>query len=237
MSVFNLHYFSLIQGEDLLPVGGTIAYVETTATGATYSFFDANKQPVIVDDSDISSFSNVTYYTKNGTGSVDRYYVFDNTYWAETTPTYPDRYKWVYQSPTTYQFVYPDSTTMQSLTSGAIGAGKIATETMLNYHNGEFIVEYSDATYGKPVPTVWYMVNLARTSLLGGCNDWYIPSTNEYLAIGALWRPSNNPMCWSSSATDSTHIQMVKGFGEAAPQVRGTYLAQYTANTSVIRSF
>lgn len=55
----------------LLSVGGKIYYIDSTASGATYKFFDANLQEVTA-----SVGSTPVWYSIEGTPTKDKYYIF-----------------------------------------------------------------------------------------------------------------------------------------------------------------
>ena len=137
---------------DARPVGGTIFYIDETADG-TYEFFDA----------DGNLMENVRVGDKPHTyrvvekGSKDKYYVYhDKAY---------HRAGWTYYKEGNYVYDLLD-------TSEDIGSGKTNTEKAM--------ADSSYITVGsKGYSTIWYQLQQARDSKVGGCDDWFIPSVDE----------------------------------------------------------
>ena len=139
---------------DLIPVGGTIFYIDDTADG-TYEFFDADGNLI----ENVQVGDKPHYYRVIEKGSRDKYYVYhDKVY---------DTLKWTYSKD--YDYVY------ESLnTSNALGLGRINTEIAMTRDNGAYIAEKSDG-----YPTIWYRLQQVRGAKAGGCNDWFVPSICE----------------------------------------------------------
>lgn len=60
--------------KELLPVGGIIFYIDSTSSGATYKFYDANFNEITA-----SVKSSPAWYSKKGTANKDKYYVLSTT--------------------------------------------------------------------------------------------------------------------------------------------------------------
>lgn len=137
---------------DARPVGGTIFYIDDAADG-TYEFFDI----------DGNLMENVRVGDKPHTyrvvekGSKDKYYVYhDKAY---------HRAGWTYYKEGNYVYDLLD-------TSEDIGSGKTNTEKAM--------ADSSYITVGsKGYSTIWYQLQQAKDSKVGGCDDWFIPSVDE----------------------------------------------------------
>ena len=138
-------------------VGGKIYYIDSSATTGIYRFFDANGDEVAapVVGTDCSGW---TYEVVGAT--KDKYYVFDDYSRGECRWTYYDNGAFVFNS--------------IGGTSRNIGYGKSNTEIIMAADNGAYI---SSDSSGKP--TAWYLLQQMRNDLIGGCDDWYIPSALE----------------------------------------------------------
>lgn len=165
----------------LYPIGGTVFYVNPNSTGASYTFFDSNGGLVQVDDYDLSSFANASYFIKNGTGD-DRYYVYENI-----TGKVAEKY-WGYVNIIT------------SATGTGIGDGKTNTSTVLA------ITDTSEYASG----SIWEYIRNMRTNEVNGCDDWYVGSEGEYDLLrnsgttGASWFSGG---IWSSDEVQLTKSQ------------------------------
>ena len=138
---------------NVFPVGGTIFYIDDTADGE-YQFFDV----------DGSSIENVQVgdrpyaYKVVSSGSKDKYYVY---------------YDKLYEGLWTY--CKSDDCVLESLgTSNNVGSGKTNTEVVMAKDNGAYIAENPDWH-----PTIWYQLQQARLTKVGGWDDWFIPSKYE----------------------------------------------------------
>ena len=180
---------------DAHPVGGTIFYIDDTADGK-YQFFDVNGnliENVQVGDKPYS-------YRVIKKGSKDKYYVYhDEVY---------DNMRWAYCKDDNYVY--------KSLgTSGDRGSGKTNTEIVMAEDNGAYVAENS---YG--YPTIWYQLQKMRDAKVGGCDDWFIPSSYEVnelrvaiksgsitggIIAGSSYKESvfNSKWLWSSSEYSS----------------------------------
>lgn len=101
--VFHPEYYAL-------PLGGKIFYIDPSDNGATYSFYDENKNE-ITGWSTVADLANAKYYFVDGTPSKDKFYVY--------YPTKFDDFRWGYYATTI------------GVTGIAIGTGKTNTATVM----------------------------------------------------------------------------------------------------------
>lgn len=139
---------------DLIPVGGTIFYIDDTADGE-YEFFDADGN--LIENVQVGDRPHAYRVIKEG--SKDKFYVYhDEVY---------DKLEWTYYK--------GDVPVYESLgTSGYRGSGKTTTEIVMTKDNGAYITDDSDGS-----PTIWYRLQQVRGAKVGGCNDWFLPSVYE----------------------------------------------------------
>ena len=138
---------------DLDPVGGTIFYIDGTADG-TYEFFDADGNTI----SNVSVGDKPYAYNVITPGSKDKYYVYHDELYEG---------RWTYYKDGNYVFELTG-------TSTSIGSGKTNTETVMTKDSGAYITADSDG-----LPTIWYQLQQARNAKVGGCDDWFVPSSVE----------------------------------------------------------
>ena len=139
---------------DLIPVGGTIFYIDDTADGE-YEFFDADGNQI----ENVQVGDRPHAYRVMKEGSKDKYYVYhDEVY---------DKLEWTYYK--------GDVPVYESLgTPGYGGSGKPTTEIAMAKDNGAYITDDSDG-----YPTIWYRLQQVRDVRVGGCDDWFVPSVYE----------------------------------------------------------
>ena len=139
---------------DVKRVGGTIFYIDDTADGK-YEFFDADGnviEAVHVGDKPYA-------YRVVTSGSKDKYYIYhDEVY------TYK---RWTYCEDEDYTFEFLD-------TLETVGSGKTNTEKIMVENDGIYVSKDSGG-----LPTIWYQLQQARLTKVGGCDDWFIPSRDE----------------------------------------------------------
>ena len=175
---------------DARPVGGTIFYIDETADGA-YEFFDIDGN--LMENVQVGDRPHTYRVVKKG--SKDKYYVYhDNVY----------RGLWTYYEKGSYAYDLLD-------TSEDIGSGKTNTEKAMA--NDLYIT--ADA---KGYPTIWYQLQQVRNDKAGGCDDWFVPSVDEFEELrkaiesgsvrggavaGSSYNTSvfKNKYLWSSSET------------------------------------
>ena len=175
---------------DVKFVGGTIFYIDDDADG-TYEFFDIDGN--IMENVQVGDRPHT--YRVVEKGSKDKYYVYhDNVY----------RGLWTYYGKGSYAYDLLD-------TSEGIGSGKTNTERAMA--NDSYIT--ADA---KGYPTIWYQLQQVRDNKAGGCDDWFVPSVDEFeelrkavesgsvrggIIAGSSYNTSvfKNKYLWSSSET------------------------------------
>ena len=138
---------------DTNAVGGTIFYIDDTADGE-YQFFDVDGNEI----KNVQVGDRPYAYKVVSPGSKDKYYVY-----------YDKLYEglWAYRK--------SDDYVLESLgTSNNVGSGKTNTEVVMAKDNGAYIAEDPDWH-----PTIWYQLQQARLTKVGGCDDWFIPSKYE----------------------------------------------------------
>ena len=175
---------------DVKFVGGTIFYIDDDADG-TYEFFDIDGN--LMENVQVGDRPHT--YRVVERGSKDKYYVYhDNVY----------RGLWTYYEKGSYAYDLLD-------TSEEIGSGKTNTERAMA--NDSYIT--ADA---KGYPTIWYQLQQVRNNKAGGCDDWFVPSVDEFeelrkavesgsvrggIIAGSSYNTSvfKNKYLWSSSET------------------------------------
>ena len=177
------------------PVGGTIFYIDDTADGV-YEFFDADGNVI----KHVHVGDKPYYYRVIKKGSKDKYYVYHDEVYNNLKWTYCRDKNYVYES-----LGLPD----------IIGSGKTNTEKVMAKDGGAYITTDSNG-----YSTIWYQLNQVRLERVGGCDDWFIPSSREIeklrLAVksgiitgGTVARSSyaesifTNKWLWSSSGFSS----------------------------------
>ena len=150
--------------------------------GATYKFYDTSKNEITY--TDINSLDNAVYYTVDGTGSKDRFYVVA----ADSSKAdYSSNYgvNLGRDSIWGYYYVNTDST------EDGIGKGKTNTAQIL-------VTEDSSGSYEG---SIWEWLNDVNSNKYGGCSDWFIGSTDEHDALKSSGKAGllfNSKNLWSS---------------------------------------
>ena len=163
-------------------VGGRI-YYDSGNNGATYTFYDENGN-VINYDGTIESLKNATEYTVDKTVTTDRFYVF-----ASDTFNKVCWYGgWKYQVEWS-GYTYPSQFGFYNV---EIGSGKTYTKKMLgrSKSTGAFTLYRGDNVLSQPDEnvemTVWSKVKELNSSNYNGCNDWFVGTVEEYMALNSL---------------------------------------------------
>ena len=137
---------------DARPVGGTIFFIDNTADGK-YEFFDIDGNLM----ENIRVGDRPHTYRVVEKGSKDKYYVYQDRIYSGL---------WTYYEKGSYAYDLLD-------TSENIGSGKANTEKAMA--NDSYVT--ADA---KGYPTIWYQLQQARNDKAGGCDDWFVPSVDEF---------------------------------------------------------
>ena len=133
-------------------VGGTIFFIDNTADGK-YEFFDIDGNLM----ENVQVGDRPYYYRIIEKGSKDKYYAYRDRAYSGL---------WTYYEKGSYAYDLLD-------TSEDIGSGKANTEKAMA--NDSYIT--ADA---KGYPTIWYQLQQVRDDEVGGCDDWFVPSVNEF---------------------------------------------------------
>ena len=133
-------------------VGGTIFFIDNTADGK-YEFFDIDGNLM----ENVQVGDRPYYYRIIEKGSKDKYYVYRDRAYSGL---------WTYYEKGGYAYDLLD-------TSEDIGSGKTNTEKVMA--NDSYVT--ADA---KGYPTIWYQLQQARNDKAGGCDDWFVPSVDEF---------------------------------------------------------
>ena len=141
---------------DAKPVGGTIFYIDDKADGA-YEFFDVNGNVI----EDVQVGDKPYAYRVVTPGTKDKYYVY-----------YDKRYEGSWASE------YDDHIYDSLGTSTSVGSGKTNTEKVMAENDGIYVPKDSGG-----LPTIWYQLQQARNERAGGCDDWFVPSKKEIVAL------------------------------------------------------
>ena len=137
---------------DTRPVGGTIFFIDNTADGK-YEFFDIDGN--LMENAQVGD--RPYYYRIIEKGSKDKYYVYRDRAYSGL---------WTYYEKGSYAYDLLD-------TSEDIGSGKANTEKAMA--NDSYVT--ADA---KGYPTIWYQLQQVRDDEVGGCDDWFVPSVDEF---------------------------------------------------------
>ena len=175
---------------DARPVGGTIFFIDNTADGK-YEFFDIDGN--LMENIQVGDRPHA--YRVVEKGSKDKYYIYHDKIYSGL---------WTYSEKGSYAYDLLD-------TSEDIGSGKANTEKAMA--NDSYIT--ADA---KGYPTIWYQLQQVRDDEVGGCDDWFVPSVDEFeelrkavesgsvrggMIAGSSYSTSvfSNKYLWSSSET------------------------------------
>ena len=135
------------------PVGGTIFYIDDTADGE-YEFYDTDGTVI----ENVQVGDKPYAYKVVTPGTKDKYYVYHDELYEG---------RWTYYKDGAYVFG-------STGTSTSIGSGKTNTEIVMAKDNGAYITADSNG-----YPTIWYQLQQVRDAKIGGCDDWFVPSSVE----------------------------------------------------------
>lgn len=166
------------------PVGGKIFFIDDTAAGATYHFYDSSGNEI----QDISVGDEPTSYSVEGTPTKDKFYVFNNQLLTSKVWTYQQDGDWVYNL---------------LGTSTDVGQGRNNTDIVMAADEGKYVAQSN---------SIWHYLDIANTTdKPGGCDDWFVPSKDEAdklrLAVDSdgntlvTWFTNN--YIWSSSENNN----------------------------------
>lgn len=167
---------------DLFPVGGKIFYIDS-ASDRVVEFYDQYGD--LIENVAVGDTPYAYKVISEGTSGKDKYYVYyDNLYTSK---------RWTYYENGAYVY--------NSLNAGdGIGKGKTNTATVMSADSGKYVTNDSNG-----VATIWYSIKEMRDNLIGGCNDWFVPSKAELeelrKAIGfQVVTTSDDPVILSAGA-------------------------------------
>lgn len=165
---------------DLFPVGGKIFYIDSTSDEVVefYDQYGDVIENVAVGDSPYA-------YKILTAGTKDKYYVYYDSLYTSKRWTYYENGAYVYNS---------------LGTENGIGKGKSNTTLVMSADSGKYVTNNSNG-----VATCWYTIKEMRDNLVGGCDDWFLPSKAELeelrKAIGfQVVTTSDDPVILSAGA-------------------------------------
>lgn len=172
-------------GEGKFYTGGKIFYIDDTATGAEYTFY--NEYGSVL--TDVRVGDEPYAYSVTGTPGKDKYYVFNANAVTSKVWTYKNDARWVYNSLGT-----PDG----------IGKGKTNTAIVMAADDGAYVA-WSDS--------IWHSLESMNDAVDKGCSDWFVPSKAELDALrlatdrdgNALTTLFTNTYIWSSSEVSADY--------------------------------
>ena len=151
-------------------VGGRIFYINRSATGGDYQFFDKNGNKIV--GNDLTSLANAYYYKENGSKSDNKYYVY------ATTDGKSDSQPKVYSGFAWSAFGYETG-----ISKDGIGQGELNTAEALGIskclEKAPFY-SYYGALYGYGPDSIWSKIKNINKGNLNGNNDWFIGTMEEY---------------------------------------------------------
>ena len=182
------------------PVGGRIFYIDSGST-KTYKFYDSNFEEI----SSVAVGDTPMFYEELSEGNGnDKYYVYHDALYTSKCWTYSD---------SNDEGVYEE---LGTDTSQSFGTGKSNTAIIMSYNNGIYATSqfYYNGIY---YDTVWKLLKNMRDSAIGGCNDWYVGSPEEYNTLRTYM--NDNPSVvenlfgsdhWTSTESDSDAINKAR---------------------------
>ena len=154
----------VFETEELHELGGRIFYVDTTATGATYKFYDSEFRELV--NQSVVGLASAKYYTVSGTPVKDKFYIL-------ATDPNNDNHAVVHGA---VQWGAYGTDVIIDIADG-IGQGKINTTIALE--TPECFVDSPKGTRSTGSNTIWTWLKAQRDNNLNGYNDWFIPSFAE----------------------------------------------------------
>lgn len=133
-------------------VGGRIYYVDSSASGGEYHFYNANLQELTTYT--VDGLADAVYYDVKSKANKDKFYVYATNNGSPSDSILVGTYlKWSLKE-------------ISQSTEDKRGSGKTNSATLLN-------------KYGSDSNTIWNWLKGLRNSNLNGCNDWFIGSKVE----------------------------------------------------------
>lgn len=147
---------------DYSPLGGKLYYLDPNSDRkVTFMLSDSSTMSETELMANPSKYKDVVAYKVDdlGTSGKDIAYVYHDAVFTSKRWTYYEDGAYVYNS---------------LGTSRDIGKGKSNTALVMAADNGKYVTNNSNGQ-----PTVWYKIKEMRDALLGGCDDWFLPSDKE----------------------------------------------------------
>lgn len=206
----------------LNPIGGRIFYVDSTASGKTYHFFDSNNNELTTQT--VSGLSRAVKYTVTGTSSKDKFYAYYSSSSGEC-----------YISSTSSDFG-PTGMSHFSLPDcpNGIGNGKS--------NSASCISKFGQDT-GNPT---WAWIITQRKNNSNGCNDWYMGTRAELEKLmtnsSSAKDVFNSYDIWSCTTASGSKVYLYDGTNESlkrwiTSEVSASATSFTPARTVAIRSF
>ena len=191
--------------QDCFPIGGRLYYTNPLGDGE-YDFFKSDG--TLVTEAQVAAaflsadsvlLTSLVAYRVRKAGTIDKYYVYHDAVFTSKRWTYYDPETIVEGDPR-YDSRWPGYAFESLGTSREIGQGKLNTQKIMAKDGGAYIQANSNGQ-----PTVWYKIKEMRDALIGGCDDWFLPSDKELeelrKAIGfEKITTSDDPVILSASA-------------------------------------
>lgn len=191
--------------QDCFPVGGRLYYTNPLGDGE-YDFFKSDGTLVTeaqvaaaFQSKDSALLTSLVAYRIREAGTIDKYYVYHDAVFTSKRWTYYDP-ETIVEGDSRYDSRWPGYAFESLDTSREIGQGKLNTQKIMEKDDGAYIQADSNG-----YPTVMYKIKEMRDSLIGGCDDWFLPSDEELEelrnAIGyQVLTTSDDPVVLSAGA-------------------------------------
>ena len=165
--------------QDCFPIGGRLYYTNPLGDGE-YDFFKSDGTLVTEAQvaaaflsADSALLTSLVAYRVRKAGTIDKYYVYHDAVFTSKRWTYYDPETIVEGDPR-YDSRWPGYAFESLGTSREIGQGKLNTQKIMAKDGGAYVQANSNGQ-----PTVWYKIKEMRDALIGGCDDWFLPSDKE----------------------------------------------------------
>ena len=197
--------------DGFMPVGGRIFYIDSNSD-ETVKFYDSQFQEI----SNVAVGDTPMYYkvTSAGVSGKEKYYVY-----------YPEVYTslyWTYMD-SNYNYKYEET----GITGSDIGEGKTSTSLIMSIDNGAYISDFNNRK------TIWKKIQEVRDAAIGGCSDWYLPSSSEFFELKSIVPDDFNlSRQWSFEFNSEQARQWNTNYNSWRGTSKGT-----TGNITIIRSF